>query len=190
MRAEVQYRDVAVRVPPAWIGRRSIRLQITTGRPGPASKISGSGLWTMTATPSSLQPRATELPITLSAGWGFPVLPSRFPVTEGRVMARDGMSIIRPERRRDLIQSSYFFLYLPNHPASRHCLEDKAPAISSIKMYPLTSPTVPSGTAFRDKSSRILSASREAAAVHLFDHLIRPRQQRRRDREAEGLGGL
>ena len=30
----------------------------------------------------------------------------------------------------------------------------------------------------------------EAAAVHLLDHLIRPRQQRRRDREAEGLGGL
>ena len=29
-----------------------------------------------------------------------------------------------------------------------------------------------------------------SARILLFDHLIRPRQQRRRDREAEGLGGL
>src|SRR5262249_50391633 len=33
-------------------------------------------------------------------------------------------------------------------------------------------------------------ASHERAAVHLFDYLVRPRQQRGRDGEAEGLGGL
>src|SRR5262245_51442455 len=33
-------------------------------------------------------------------------------------------------------------------------------------------------------------AGEMAGAGRSFDHLIRPRQQRRRDREAEGLGGL
>jgi len=33
-------------------------------------------------------------------------------------------------------------------------------------------------------------ASDESAAVHLFNNLIRPQQQRRRDGEAERLGGL
>ena len=39
--------------------------------------------------------------------------------------------------------------------------------------------------------SRLVSASpRDEGELDLLDHLIRPLQERRRDRQAEGLGGL
>src|SRR5215475_16189172 len=54
----------------------------------------------------------------------------------------------------------------------------------------MPTPMAPTSMSIRRPTPGCLTAASASAEVPSIDHLIRPRQQRGRDREAEGLGGL
>jgi hypothetical protein len=63
---------------------------------------------------------------------------------------------------------------------------DEEPIIHSFQALSVEA----DGTASRQQSVAITSDDQHLLIAFLLDHLIRPRQQRRRDRQVEGPGGL